>query len=188
MATREGETPTGERRWTLEEFGALPEQDEHVLELVAGRIVREPRPQRPHGNVVARLCRILLDYADAHGGVATADVGFILGRDPPTVRGPDVAYLRKDRSYGDPTGWYEGAPDLAVEVISPSNAAAEMQQKVAEYFDANARQVWVIYPRTRTVVVHSSASEARALREGDRIDGGEAFPGLSVPVSDCFGG
>ncbi len=187
MATCEGERPAAERRWTLEAFVALPEEDEHFLELVEGRIVREPRPQRPHGNVVARLCRILLDYGDAHGGMATADVGFILRRDPPTVRGPDVAYLREDRGYGEPTGWYEGAPDLAVEVISPSNAAMEIQQKVGEYFDAGARQVWVVYPRTRTVVVHPSASEARLLREGDRIDGGEAFPGLSVPVLDVFG-
>lgn len=189
MAIPEGETADSERRYTLEEFRALPEEDEYLVELVEGRLVREPRPGGRHGVLVALLARVLLDYADQAGGMVVAEGGFVLEPGRPTVRGPDVAYLRDvEERYGAPEGFITGAPGLAIEVISPSNTATEIQRKVVEYFDAGCRQVWVVHPRTRTVVVHRSVSEARLLRDGDLIEGGELMPGLDLPVSAVFGG
>lgn len=188
MATREGETADSDRLYTLEEFRALPEEDEYLVELVDGRLVREPRPGGRHGVLVALISRILLDYADRAGGMVVAEGGFVLGEERPTVRGPDVAYIRDaEERYGAPEGFITGAPDLAVEVVSPGNSAAEIRQKVIEYFDSGSSQVWVVHPRTRTVVVHRSASEARVLREHERIDGGRLLPGLDLPVSEVFG-
>lgn len=189
MAIPEGETADAERLYTVEEFSALPEEDEYLVELVEGRLVREPRPGGRHGVIVALLGRLLLNYADRAGGMVVAEGGFVLKPGRPTVRGPDLAYIREvEERYGAPGGFITGAPHLSIEVISPGNTAAEIQRKVVVYFDAGCRQVWVVHPRTRTVVVHRSASEARVLGDGDRIRGGELMPGLDLPVSEIFGG
>lgn len=176
-----------ERTYTIAEYRSLPEEDRFLDELVRGRRVREPRPGRRHGTTVVRLARALLDYADSHGGVVTTETGFVLVEDPPTIRGPDVAWVRDPgKPYSDPDGFFHGAPDLAVEVVSPSNSSSDIQQKVLEYFEAGARQVWVVHPRTRSVVAHS-AHAARILREADVLDGGELLPGLELRVAEIFG-
>lgn len=178
-----------ERTYTIAEYRSLPEEDEFLAaELVEGRLVREPRPGRRHGTTVVRLARALLDYADSHGGVVTTETGFVLIEDPPTIRGPDVAWVRDpDKPSSDPDDFFHGAPDLAVEVVSPSNSSSDIQQKVLEYFEAGARQVWVVHPRTRSVVAHGSAHAARVLREVDVLDGGELLPGFEMRVAEIFG-
>ena len=192
MASRESPMAGGgDRVYTLAEFRALPEEDDYRLELADGWLVREPRPGALHGMVVARLARILLEYADTAGGAVIADAGFILeaaeeGRE--TVRGPDLAYVRDaPPPYDSPEGFLRGAPDLAVEVVSPGNSAGEIHRKVLEYLDSGAQQVWVVYPRTLTVAVHWSGAEARLVRVGERIEAGEELPGLDVRVGDLFG-
>lgn len=188
MVAADGQAADTERLYTVEEFRTLPEEDEYLVELVEGRLVREPRPGGRHGVLVALLARVLLNYADRAGGMVVAEGGFVLKPGRPTVRGPDVAYIRDvEQRYGAPEGFITGAPDLAIEVISPGNTASGIQRKVVEYFDAGCRQVWVVHPRTRTVVVHRSAAEARVFRDGDRVEGGALLPGLDLPVSEIFG-
>lgn len=85
------------------------------------------------------------------------------------------------------TGFLRGAPDLAVEVVSPSNRAGDIQEKVREYLGAGGSQVWVVYPRTRSIAVHASPGGARVLGEDDTLHGGDLLPGLSVPVVELFG-
>lgn len=174
---------------SLEEFEALPEEDAFRLELVRGRVVREPRPGARHGLLMARLGARLQRHVEESGlGVVCLDFGVVLPTDPPNVRGPDIGFISKERlaPEGVPEGFLRGAPDLAVEVVSPSNRASELQEKVLEYLDGGARRVWVVDPRTRTVSVYRSRDEIRLLGAEDDLEGGEVLPGFRLPVAELF--
>lgn len=120
-------------------------------------------------------------------GVVIA-AGFILAVDPPTVRGPDVAFISSDRLPDGPLpdGFWPLAPDLAVEVVSPSNSAAHMQEKVLQYLDTGSREVWVIQPATRTVEVWRPDTSMRIVREDGTLDGGDVIPGFRLAIADLF--
>lgn len=183
MAVRE----TDAVRMTLAEFEALPPSDEERLELDCGVLVREPFPGAPHGAAAAHLIGALHRWAEVHGGTVLSETGVILSRNPPTVRGPDLSWLAPDRAaYGLPEGFLTGAPELVVEVVSPSNTAADILKKTLQYLDAGARQVWVAYPRTRTLVVHTPDRSARALGEEDLLEAPDLLPGFSLRVSEIF--
>lgn len=178
-----------DRRLTLEEFQRMPEEDEHRLELSRGRVVREPRPGARHGVVATELIFRMETWARGRGlGRTVAVTGFLLSVDPPTVRGPDVAFISVGNlpPQGPARGFWKGAPDLAVEVLSPSNSAAEIQGKVLEYLDAGARLVWVIDPETRTATVYRSRAEIRLLTGADSLDGGDVLPGFRLPLAELF--
>jgi Uma2 family endonuclease len=176
------------RRYTIEEYRALPPADDYRFELVAGRLVREPRPGAPHGAAVATLCRHLVAYAERHGGRVLTETGFVLEDDPPTVRGPDVSFMLEDpEPYGgDSDAYPRGAPSLVVEVVSPSNSATAIQQKVLEYFGAGGRRVWVVHPGTRSVVVYRSPSEAMILQQDDDLIDDDLLPDFRLPVRAIF--
>lgn len=127
---------------TALEFAAMPRGDGHSLELVRGRIVREPRPGPVHGRVTARLAVRLGAFVERTGsGVVLVETGFALTTDPDTVRAPDLSFVARDRvpegGYGD--RYWRLAPDLAVEILSPSNTASYIQAKVLDYLDAGTR-------------------------------------------------
>lgn len=175
---------------SLEEFQRLPEEDAYRLELDRGTLVREPRPAPLHGRVMASLGWHLESYARSSGtGAVFADAGFVLSETPPTVRGPDLAFVLQDRipegGYAE-AGFWHFAPDLAVEIVSPSNTAASIQRKVLEYLDAGASLVWVVEPGTRTVMAYRSDGAVHVHDADDTIDGGDALPGLAIPVGDIF--
>jgi len=173
---------------TLEEYARLPDDDFYRDELSRGRLVREPGPGQEHGRVQAMLGGLLARYAREHGlGYVVSESGFILERHPDTVRGPDVAFVARGR-YGDtpPRRWAEFAPDLAVEILSPSDRPARMAEKVAQYFGAGTRTVWLIDPEERIAVVHASPTAVRVLREGEELDGGEVIPGFRCRLADLF--
>lgn len=181
-------TSSTESTYTLDQFRQLPAADAFLFELNAGRLVREPRPGRRHGIVVARLCRALLDYADAHGGLVTTETGFVLAVEPPTLRGPDVAWLRQDPApYGDADGFVSGAPDLAVEVVSPTDSATAIEGKVVEYLDAGAREVWVVYPASRRIRIETAAGESRSFG-GDDVVVSDLLPDLRLAVGTVLDG
>lgn len=174
---------------TIEEYLNLPEDDTVRDELVRGRLVREPRPGGRHGWLVSELAFRLESYARKRGlGRAVVESGFVLAEDPPTVRGPDLAFLAADGlpPDGPPTGFWRRAPDLAVEVVSPSNTAAEIQRKVLEYLAAGTRLVWVVDPQTRSVTTYRSRKDARVLTEGDPLDGGAVVPGFRIDLAELF--
>lgn len=175
---------------TIEEYQRLPDDDLYRDELVRGELVREPRPAQEHASIAARLTSILYSFVDHHGlGVVFGEAGYVLAEDPPTVRGPDISFVSTGRipPQGFGRGFWRMAPDLAVEIVSPGNSAAEIQEKVLEYLDAGSRLVWVVHPRTRTVVVHHSRSEIRVLGEGEELEGGAVMPGFRVGVGEVFG-
>ena len=174
---------------TAEELIELP-ADDYKYELVEGELIRMPPTGGEHGKLAARLVRLLDEYAEAHdlGIVCTAEAGFILRRTPDTVRAPDVSFVAKDRipATGVPKTYWPFAPDLAVEVVSPSDRFDEVQTKVADYLAAGARLVWVVHPTTRTVFVYRSAHNVQALGEADELNGEEVLTGFRCPVSRVF--
>ena len=129
---------------------------------------------------------------ERHGGgkVLVGDVGFVLGlsNDPERVRAPDVAFVTTARLPEGrlPRGFFRGAPNLAVEVLSPSDDPVDVQQKVRDYLDAGARLVWVLAPEARTATVYRADGSARLLREHDHLDGEDVLPGLLIPLAELF--
>jgi Uma2 family endonuclease len=117
-----------------------------------------------------------------------ADTGFILSRAPDTVRAPDIAFVAEGRfETGLPFGYVPFAPDLAVEIVSPSNTASELQAKVLEYLEAGTRLVWVIDPRRETVMVYRSRDDIRILGRDDELDAADVLPGFKLALSELFG-
>lgn len=175
---------------TLGDYADLPEEDDERLELSHGRLVREPAPGPLHGHVVLRIARILsriVDEADA--GLTFVGTAFTLSRRPATVRVPDIAFVTDERVPAEGLGdaFWELAPDLAVEVVSPSNSTSDIQRKALEYLDSGSRLVWVVDPRERTVTSYRSRHRIRILEPGEVLEADDLVAGLRLPVEDLFG-
>ena len=174
---------------TAEELFALPGDDDKY-ELVEGALIRMAPTGGEHGAVTVRIGRMLDEYVEAHGlGICSgAETGFILRRGPDVVRAPDAAFIAKARipEAGIPTTYWPFAPDLAVEVVSPSDRFSDVQTKIAEYFAAGTRLAWVVEPATRTVHVYRSADAMQSLGKDDELRGEDVIPGFRCPVSRLF--
>ena len=175
---------------TAEQFAALPDDSADALELVRGRVVREPPPAAEHGLLAARLCVRLGGFVERSGlGAVLAGTGFLLATGPDTVRAPDLAFVATSRipAAGLRGGYWRLAPDLAVEIRSPSNSPLEIQEKVLEYLQAGTRMVWVVDPERRAVVVYRSAHAVRTVPAGGSLEGEDVVPGFSLPLAELFG-
>ncbi len=186
---RYGERP---RSMTLEEYAESDEPaDGYRYELVRGQMVaQEPAPGAPHGRSQNRLVWRLNNWMEAFGqGEVFAQVGFIVSDNPATVREPDAAVLLKRRPWkGEPGNWIRGAPDVAIEILSPSNRPGEMREKTSDYFSAGALRVWIVDPKTRTVTIRRADGPETVFQEGDRLEDPEVLPGFALEVEDVFGG
>ncbi len=182
---------TAQGTMTAEELAELVARDDgQRYELIAGQLeVMSPAKPR-HGRIVGRLTGPLEEYVRARGlgEVYGAETGFLLGRNPDTVRGPDVAFVRRERvqAVGDTDDWWPGAPDLAAEVMSPDDTYRKVRQKARAWLDAGCRMVLVVDPRRRVVEVYRARDRVRTLTEADVIDGEEVVPGWSLPVAQLF--
>jgi len=158
------------------------------VELSRGRLVREPRPGAEHGVLVGRLVERIGVHARAGRlGITVAETGFLLNVEPPTVRGPDVAFLaRSNLPPEPPPGFWTVAPDLAVEVLSPSDTAAAIGRKVIEYLEAGTRLVWIVDPATRTATIYRSRDEIRMIGEDEALDGVDVLPGFRLELAGLF--
>lgn len=175
---------------TAEEFTRLPDPlDGARQELIAGRVVTMPPPKGIHGYVCLNLGAELRTFVRSRslGWVVSNDAGVILERDPDTVRGPDLAYYSKERVPVLPTGYFEVPPDLAVEVLSPDDAASRINSKVRHYLAHGVRLVWVVDPEERTVTVYRSREQIRILEETGVLGGEDVLPGFECPVCELFG-
>lgn len=174
-------------RITAEQFAQLDVPP--WTELVRGEVVEMPRPSALHGKIQFRLAtwlgRFLMENPLGEG---FTESGFTVERGPDVVRGPDVSFVSAERLEGkapDQT-YLEGAPDLAVEIVSPNDKVVDLDEKIAEYFAAGARAVWVVNPTTERVVAHTSAKLARIYTAEDTLDGGEILPGFELPLAQLF--
>jgi Uma2 family endonuclease len=175
-----------QRLLTVEEFQLLP-GSEHK-ELVRGEVIEVMPPSKEHGAVALAIGTLLRLWAKHGGGQAGVEAGFLLTHDPDTVRGPDVYYVSASRVPSDDKSkaFWTIAPDLAVEVVSPSETADEVREKVRDFLTAGTPMVWTVYPRSREVVVHTADGLARTFADEDVIEFPEVLPGFSCKVAELF--
>jgi Uma2 family endonuclease len=181
-------TVATEQVLTAEAFWQLAETTAQ-RELVQGEVRESMPPGGRHGAIAAELSMQLRLWArEGAGGCVGVESGFVLARHPDTVRAPDVYYVREEHlpASGIPDGFWDQAPDLAVEVVSASESAEEIRDKVRDYLQAGTGLVWVIYPRSREVVVHTPDGLARTYGAGDVLQGFESLPGFNTRVAELL--
>jgi Uma2 family endonuclease len=158
-------------------------------ELVRGELIMMSPAGAEHGRIVGNLTILLGNFAKSHkqGRIMGAETGFIIRRDPDTVRAPDVAFIRADRLPDKlPQGYFDGAPDLSVEVLSPNDRASEVQGKIRDWLEAGCRAVWIVDPETKSVTVYKSAHDIAVLGAADKLTDEQLLPGFSANISEIF--
>ena len=175
---------------TLAEFAALPEYPR--CELVKGALVELMVASEEHEHT-ASLTHWRMSahvFPNGLGRVYGSNRGYVTGPDSPaTSRLPDVSFISTERLRPDVLGrLYDGAPDLAVEILSDSNTPAEMAQKVAEYLNAGGKAVWVIDIDARTLIIHTPDAPPQILGDADTVNGGDYLPGFVCAVADLLPG
>jgi Uma2 family endonuclease len=174
---------------TADELERLPD-DGLRHQLVRGELRTMPPAGFDHGARIVKLTVPLAQHVEGQrlGVVVGAETGFVLARNPDTVLAPDIAFVRQERipAAGNPRGFWDGAPDLAVEVVSPSDTFSEVEEKVDDWLAAGTRMVWVVNPRRRTVTVYRSRTAIAILTPNDVLDGRDVVPGFTCRVGDIF--
>lgn len=191
---------TQERTYTAADLWELSHSPEYAnmrLELSEGKLIIMSPASYAHGKRANKFGRVIGDFVENHalGDVTGAETGFILYENPDpagkdTVRAPDVGFVSKARlaeltDKDLSSGFFPGAPDLAVEVISPSESADDVQTKVDEYLQYGTKMVIVVYEKSKRIVVHTPEG-AKTLRGDDTLEGGDLLPGFAVKVSALF--
>lgn len=151
-------------------------------ELVAGQVIELVPPGVRHGRLVTTFGRRLDEHvANLRLGIVVIDSGFVLSRDPATVRGPDIAVILAPRvPHPLPVKFFPGAPDLAVEILSPDDRPSEVAAKVADYLRAGAQSVWVVDPEAKTIIVHARDGATRYAAQ-ESLDGAPVLPRFAFP-------
>ena len=169
----------------------LARGDVGPCELIDGRIV----PMSPTGGEHARIeAHLGLELAlfvrqQRLGWVMVGEVGVYTRRDPDRVRGADIAFISRKRiPAGPPKGFLEAAPELVVEIVSPTDRWEEIQRKLEEYFEIDVEQVWIVEPENRALSVFTSSADVRRFGEGDTLIGEGVMAGFSLPVAGLFDG
>jgi len=180
---------TASRLMTAEDALGLPD-DGMRHELIAGVLHSRPLHSARHGVVAMTISCLIGDHAEARqiGKSFAVGTGFLIARDPDTVRGADFALVRRDRlaRIAGPEKHLPFAPDLAVEVAEPDESPDDIAEKTRVWLAAGSRLVWNIDPETRTATVHRPGVEPTVLAEADMLDGGEVVPGFRCRVGDLF--
>jgi len=160
---------------------------EKAYEIVAGQPEEKAMGGARHGGIGARLLTRLCSYVEAHrlGGVYGPDTSFQIG---PNERLPDIAFVAADRipPEGEPEGMWPFAPDLAVEILSPTDLHEKVSGTIREYFAAGVRQVWLISPEYHTATIYQSPTQVRILTEEDDLSSDEILPGFRCRLRELF--
>jgi Uma2 family endonuclease len=174
---------------TADDLWRMPEGTTRRV-LIRGELHETMPPGGIHSDIALELgMRLRMWAQQQQAGSVGVEAGFILARAPDTVRAPDVAYVSAARipAAGIPEGFWPLAPDLAVEIVSPGESADEVRTKVADYLEAGARLVWLVYPRRREVLAHTPDGLIRTAQATDTLDDAEVLPGFACPVAALFG-
>ncbi|MYC06658.1 MAG: Uma2 family endonuclease [Chloroflexi bacterium] len=181
---------TATKIMTADELLAMPDDRSHLYELVKGELITMPPAGGEHGAIGIRAAVRIGVFVERNdlGVIFNSDTGFIVETDPDTVRAPDVSFVRKERilAEGIPKGFIPGAPDLAVEVISPSDSYTEVAEKVVQLLEAGTLLVVLIDPRTRTITLRHRSGETTTLTEADTLTLGDVLPGFECAVGELF--
>ena len=185
---------TTTRLITADELLVMPPHDENGnqcrFELIRGELKVMSLAKPLHGVICSRLNFRLSNFVEENdlGETFGAETGFLVESNPDSVLGPDVAFVSHERLAAAENfeKYFPFAPDLVVEVLSPGNTTREINEKIAMYFAAGSRAVWVFNPKKRTAAVYSSPSEVRFFSEHENFDGGEALPGFTLDLAKLF--
>jgi Uma2 family endonuclease len=178
---------TIERIVSAEELFQMPNLGR--CELVRGEIKMMSPAGARHGSIIVNISSLLDGFVRAHhlGKIMGAETGFIIRRNPDTVLAPDVALIGAERLPAElPQGYFDGPPDLAVEVLSPNDRAGEVQKKINDWLAAGCRAVWIVDPETKSVTVYKSGNEVTVLNASDALADAQLLPGFSAAVSVIF--
>ena len=172
---------------SLAEFQDLPDNGMRN-ELSEGELIEMPPPKHLHSQAAHAFLFRLYEAAKQYTQFSVrSEAAYLLSRNPPTVRASDVSVLRTERVAGTPAdGYIPGAPELAIEVISPSDTAEDLMHKIQQYLEAGATTVWAAYPKDGTIQVYRRGEPALTLGPGDRLEEPTLLPGWSAQVSEFF--
>ena len=175
---------------TAEELMQLP-RGYYRAELINGELITMPLPGLPQGRAAMRLGAPLAQFVRDHdlGEVYIADVGFQLTRTPDTVVGPDISFISKERlgQAGDVMGYWQGPPDLAVEVYSAGYRPGKVSKRISRLFSFGIKQVWIADLKHRTVAVNRSESDITTFSGSDYLEAQDLFPGFRLSLDQIFG-
>jgi Uma2 family endonuclease len=157
-------------------------------ELINGKVIELSPPGFDHGDIAGHIYSALLAYLRLHKmGRVSVEGGFRLQRQPAIVRSPDVSFVEASRLEGVSTrGFIEGAPTLAVEVVSPGDLWKDVEDKVRLYLDKGSHAVWIVDPESQTIEVRTRDAAPVIYNHGDTLEGGEVLPDFQLPVKDIF--
>lgn len=174
---------------TAEQLAALPD-DGCRYELVQGELHMMSPAGGQHGRVAWRLGMLIGAFVDQRelGAVYAAETGFLISRDPDTVRAPDLAFVANEglRRIEDPTRFVPFAPDLAAEVISPNDSFSAVEEKARCWLDAGTKAVLLVDPQNRTVHVYQRCAPIVVLRDDQELEVDEILPGWRIAVAELF--
>ena len=178
------------KAWTEAELEALPE-DGYIHEVVDGELIMSPKNDFYHGDICSRLLAALLNYNETHrlGAVLDSSTGFWMKNR--NCRAPDISFVTKARlrTLGfkrSTRSFFPGGPDLAVEVLAPSNTRAEIDARLKDFFASGTQIAWVIHPDERFVEVCHSLTQRAIFGPGASLEGGQVLPGFQYPIADLF--
>ena len=158
-------------------------------ELIKGELNQMTPAGADHGQTTLRLSLRLGNHVEQHqlGALFAAETGFLIARNPDTVRAPDVAFVRTERLPRVRTpGYFDGPPDLAVEVLSPNDRASDVLQKVQDWLASGCGQVWVVDPDSQTVSVYRTHGQTEILTGADQLTGGDVVADFTIRVAEIF--
>jgi Uma2 family endonuclease len=172
---------------SAEELSQMPNPGR--CELLRGEMIMMSPSGSLHGKITARLGAIIYKFVEQNklGIVFGAETGFIIRRDPDTVLAPDASFVRTDRIPDPfPQGFFNGPPDLAVEVLSPNDRASEVQAKIRNWLDSGCRAVWIVDPQTKSVTIYKSSHDIVVLSSADTFADDQMLLGFTVTISEIF--
>jgi len=174
---------------TAEELLRLP-RGQYRYELINGELKTMSPSGHNHGRITMRIASPLAEFVwkNKLGEVFAAETGFKLASDPDTVLAPDVSFIREDRAKDlrQSKGYWPGPPDLAVEVVSPSERKTEVKAKALDWLQYGARQVWIVDLKNETVTIHQSITDVLTLTKEEELSAEDLVPGFRIRLSDIF--
>jgi Uma2 family endonuclease len=179
---------TKKKVWTEAELQALPE-DGYLHEVVNGELVMSPKNNWQHGDICAELLMMMRAHAKANklGAVFDSSPGFWM--ENRNCRAPDISFVSKERLRGlkrkEPR-FFPGAPDLAVEILSPSNTRREVDEGLRDFFSSGTRLAWIIDPERELVEICRSPTQRRLLAPQGTLDGEDVLPGFRFELAELF--
>jgi Uma2 family endonuclease len=178
-------------RLTADEFLCFQGEEDKLYELIDGDVIEvSPSPGPEHGGIVYIIGVIIGEFVRTHklGRVYAAETGFQIRQSPDRVRAPDGAFVARGRlpAGPNPKRYFPFAPDFVVEVVSPSDSAQRIQDKVDDWLQAGTLVVWVVYPSGRSVMLWRGLDRVERRSQDDDLDAEPALPGFSCKVRDLF--